>query len=927
MVKNEIKVFARLKPERRRNKAVNYQIHRRPKSHSEEDFLVLTAPQKSFNEYIDNRPESWNFSFYKIFQEDSNQQEIFENVARPVVDSVLCGYNGTIFAYGQTGSGKTYSITGDQRKYNDRGVLPRTLEYLFDVIRKKPENLYSIEISYLEIYNENGYDLLYQRHEIATRSDDFPKRVTIQEDETGVLHLKNLNFHNVDNESDALDLLALGETNRAISETPMNPQSSRSHCIFTIIVSMKKHSSDHHTKAKMHLVDLAGSERVYKCAITGTILTEAKHINLSLHYLEQVIVCLGQDNITHVPYRNSLLTAILRDSLGGNCLTTMLATLSIATFSFEETISTCRFAQRVALIKNDVNLVFEKDVRSENMFLKMEIERLKLEINRLSKNQIESTELLSEDEMKNLDHQISNFLVNGSNVMWDNDPRKVQYCFEAMRMSIETGTRHKTSSEMSSTALEYYKNLVLQRDKEISLLIELLKKERANNEEKLRGVDNQKVSQQLKFERKYKSKPPKETLHLATNSLENNSTKNSNVSLIAVQRRDTQINATEIDISPPIKLEQNCFKKEMSPVENNKISTFMESKNISSSSQRRISYSNPVIPELDLNKITDNCETGRKGIEDKTEMNEQFSGTYPKLVLQSTRRIAVSDLKESIPQYFSSINELHNHDGIECATTKKTISEKGIENQNIGILEFSKSSNKPRTRISENKRIGSKQSENYLKMGCNTTNRLNQTLPIHSPNTEIPIEKNSPTHTITLKDQTITTPINSAKTIHFLKRQSGQDQKQDNVESKSITQSTNTENKKYSFKTPSLLNNMHCVNLNKIVESNQNSENLTENSILTHKMKPTKSTKSERKTVADLIASSRKSIESKEHLSEDKKVTEVADVRQAVKTDYIDSMEESTRKAFEKSLPLTGDPEIDEEIIAFYKAKRSGGTY
>ncbi|XP_043467056.1 kinesin heavy chain-like [Leptopilina heterotoma] len=477
MVKNDIKVYARLKPEWFQKNITNHEVYHRPKGRKDEDFLILTSPQRICNEYIDNRPESWNFSFYKLFEETTKQEVIFDEVAKPVVHSVLDGYNGTIFAYGQTGSGKTYTITGEHNNYDLRGILPRTLQYLFSQVKKQTENLYSIEISYLEIYNENGYDLLNRKQEwsLATKIEDLP-RVTIQEDETGTLHLKNLSFWPVTNEKDALDLLFIGDTNRVVSETPMNPMSSRSHCIFTIIVSMKKIGSNRCSRAKMHLVDLAGSERVYKCAITGTILTEAKHINLSLHYLEQVIVCLGQQNANHIPYRNSLLTAILRDSLGGNCLTTMLATLSLSIHNLEETVSTCRFAQRVALVENDVNLSMQHDVNSENTLLKMENLQLKKQIEIL-KNQLTPRELNAEDK-EYLDKSLEEFLENDGNFKYTNDPQKLQYCLEILKGKFELHNFENGTKTICSQSSEYYKNLILQRDKEISLLINMLKKEK-----------------------------------------------------------------------------------------------------------------------------------------------------------------------------------------------------------------------------------------------------------------------------------------------------------------------------------------------------------------------------------------------------------------------------------------------------------------
>ncbi|XP_076659707.1 uncharacterized protein LOC143363016 [Halictus rubicundus] len=473
MVKNAIKVYARLRPEKNRKAAVNYTVHHRPKENLEEDFLILVSPSQKTKDYPDHRPESWNYSFFRVFEESATQEDIFEDVARPVMESALDGYNGTIFAYGQTASGKTHSIIGNQRNIDDRGIIPRSLQYLFNVIQKRPENLYTIEVAFLEIYNENGYDLLdrRQREYAVTRLEDLP-RVTIQEDENGQLHLKNLSFHGVGSLEDAFELLLVGDSNRVTTETPMNPQSSRSHCIFTIVVSMKEFGADHYKRAKVHLVDLAGSERVYKCSISGTILAEAKHINLSLHYLEQVIVCLGQESVSHIPYRNSYLTSILRDSLGGNCMTAMLANLSAVSSNLEETVSTCRFAQRVALIRNDVKLVLQTSIRSENALLKLENEKLKEQIRAMT-GQTCSQELTAEDKWK-LDAQIRNFLDSSVKISWDYNPKSIEYCFDSFRRIFELSRDPKSCLKK----LEYYKDLVFQRDKEISLLIDLLNKEK-----------------------------------------------------------------------------------------------------------------------------------------------------------------------------------------------------------------------------------------------------------------------------------------------------------------------------------------------------------------------------------------------------------------------------------------------------------------
>ncbi|XP_017799429.1 PREDICTED: kinesin-like protein KIF6 [Habropoda laboriosa] len=473
MVKNAIKVYARLKPEKNRKNSLSYQVFHRPKENLEEDFLFLVSPIQRTKDYPDNRAESWNFSFFRILEESASQSDVFENVARPVVESALDGYNGTIFAYGQTASGKTYSITGS-RGEEYQGIVPRSLRYLFQTVQKRPENVYSVEVAYLEIYNETGYDLLdrpqRQREFAITRLEDLP-RISIQEDENGNLHLKNLTFHCVGSVEEAFKLLLLGDSNRITVETPMNTQSSRSHCIFTIVVSTKQFGAEQYKRAKVHLVDLAGSERVYKCSITGTILTEAKHINLSLHYLEQVIVCLGQESAGHIPYRNSVLTSILRDSLGGNCMTTMLATISVVPFNLEETLSTCRFAQRVALIRNDVKLNLETNVQSENALLKAENERLRRQIEALTG---QTSEELTAEDKRNLDSQLRNFLEINEEICWDNNPTKVQYCFRSLKKVFQLSKDPKSCLKK----MEYYKELVVQRDKEISLLLEMMKKEK-----------------------------------------------------------------------------------------------------------------------------------------------------------------------------------------------------------------------------------------------------------------------------------------------------------------------------------------------------------------------------------------------------------------------------------------------------------------
>ena len=171
----------------------------------------------------------------------------------------------------------------------------------------------------MEIYNQSGYDLLTDN---TVSSFDEIQKVTMLEDEFGYFHFKNLSMHQVVSEEEALNLLFRGDTNRAVAATEMNQNSTRSHCIFTMILECRKPGTDTVVRSKLNIVDLAGSERVSRTSSEGQTLKEAKYINSSLFFLEMVIIALHEkkkrDNV-HIPYRNSMMTSVLRDSLGGNC--------------------------------------------------------------------------------------------------------------------------------------------------------------------------------------------------------------------------------------------------------------------------------------------------------------------------------------------------------------------------------------------------------------------------------------------------------------------------------------------------------------------------------------------------------------------------------------------------------------------------------
>lgn len=372
MPASNIKVFLRVRPCAKPSPNVQTNL--------EQGSLTFELDRQSLDGEVNNVKTTHAFRFDGILGMQVSQEEVLNIIGKPVIDDVLNGVNGTIFAYGQTGSGKTFTMTGGAQRYADRGLIPRTLAYMFECFRKS-QTRYKMYISYMEIYDDKGYDLMRENNS-STKLEDLPK-VILREDDDGNSHLRNLSVNAAATEEDALNLLFEGDTNRAVAETPMNDASTRSHCLFIIWVESTTPGSDVVRRSKLHLVDLAGSERVSQTGVEGKLLKEAKAINLSLHYLERVIVALharAKGEQRHVPYRDSMMTSVLRDSLGGNCRTTMVACIAMEPSNIPESISTCRFAQRVAQIQNNAKVNEELDPTLLIARLKREVLELKQEV-------------------------------------------------------------------------------------------------------------------------------------------------------------------------------------------------------------------------------------------------------------------------------------------------------------------------------------------------------------------------------------------------------------------------------------------------------------------------------------------------------------------------------------------------------------------
>ncbi|KAI8588190.1 P-loop containing nucleoside triphosphate hydrolase protein [Geranomyces variabilis] len=293
-----------------------------------------------------NDPLPKTFTFDSVFDIQSTQQEVYNKTARPIVESVLAGYNGTIFAYGQTGTGKTFSMEGIRDVPELRGIIPNAFEHIFaEISMAEKTTQFLVRASYLEIYNEDIIDLLNPKAgklEVKERAD------------TGI-YVKDLRTFVIKDVEEMDRLMSFGNKNRSVGATEMNATSSRSHSIFSITVeaSEKKPDGEEHIRAgKLHLVDLAGSERQGKTGATGERLKEAAKINLSLSALGNVISALVDGKSSHIPYRDSKLTRLLQDSLGGNAKTLMVATMSPASYNYDETVSTLRYANRTKNIKN-----------------------------------------------------------------------------------------------------------------------------------------------------------------------------------------------------------------------------------------------------------------------------------------------------------------------------------------------------------------------------------------------------------------------------------------------------------------------------------------------------------------------------------------------------------------------------------------------
>ncbi|XP_058164291.1 kinesin heavy chain isoform X1 [Dasypus novemcinctus] len=424
------------------------------------------------------------YVFDRVFPPNTTQEQVYHACAMQIVKDVLAGYNGTIFAYGQTSSGKTHTMEGKLHDPQLMGIIPRIARDIFNHIYSMDENLeFHIKVSYFEIYLDKIRDLL----------DVTKTNLSVHEDKNRVPFVKGCTERFVSSPEEILDVIDEGKSNRHVAVTNMNEHSSRSHSIFLINIKQENMETEQKLSGKLYLVDLAGSEKVSKTGAEGAVLDEAKNINKSLSALGNVISALAEGTKSYVPYRDSKMTRILQDSLGGNCRTTMFICCSPSSYNDAETKSTLMFGQRAKTIKNTASVNLELTAEQWKKKYEKEKEKTKAQKETIAKLEAELSRWRSGENVPETERLAGEDAALGAELCEEtpvNDNSSI-----VVRIAPEE--RQKYEEEIR----RLYKQLD-DKDDEInqqSQLIEKLKQQMLDQEELLvstRG-DNEKVQREL----------------------------------------------------------------------------------------------------------------------------------------------------------------------------------------------------------------------------------------------------------------------------------------------------------------------------------------------------------------------------------------------------------------------------------------------
>ncbi|XP_012566927.2 kinesin-like protein KIF9 [Hydra vulgaris] len=337
----------------------------------DEKSLNVNIRKEKENGYIDNQVREWNFKTCGILH-NASQNIVYEKCAAPLVSKYLDGYSCTLFAYGQTGSGKTYTITGSCHNFQQRGLVPRTISQLYKEINERHEQEISVKISYLKIYKETVYDLL-----VPIKSESQVDELILTVNEHGETYVKGLSLHDAATEEIALSILFEGELNRRTRQFEKNE--NKSHYIFTILIKTRQiQTNSKFLISKFNFVDLAGSERIKKYPFETQ--SQTVKVNKSLSFFEQTVRALSERSRLHIPFRQTKLTHLLQDSLGGKFEIVMIGNIQGERENIEESLSTLRFACRVMKIPTQPVINFSVDPTYLCNQYKNEISLLKKEL-------------------------------------------------------------------------------------------------------------------------------------------------------------------------------------------------------------------------------------------------------------------------------------------------------------------------------------------------------------------------------------------------------------------------------------------------------------------------------------------------------------------------------------------------------------------
>ncbi|NWX40016.1 KIF9 protein, partial [Steatornis caripensis] len=442
-------------------KRVRAFVRVKPTADFAQDMIKFGPDNKSIGIYIkkdakkgvvNNRQTNWSFRLDGVLH-NTSQELLYETVAKKLVSDALIGYNGTIMCYGQTGAGKTYTMTGATAEYKHQGIIPRAVQQVFRATARSVDPVIAVRISYLEIYNETLFDLLSP----VTSHGTGDAQMAVADCPQGV-YVKGLSIHSVRHEEDALNLLFEARKNKycasSNSEHALNKNSSRSHCIFTIYIEsrFRAFSDVKCIHSKINLIDLAGSERLSKTGSEGQVLKEATYINKSLSFLEQIIIALADPKRGHIPFRQSKLTHVLKDSLGGNCNTVLVTNICGEAVHAEETLSSLRFATRMKWIttKPVINETYDREGTVKA--LEKEIILLKQELamhDSLANRSLVTYDPLTDIQIAEIKSQVHKYLEGAIDEIDIVNIRQVQEVFKQFKL-IVSQQEHEVEARLRS---------------------------------------------------------------------------------------------------------------------------------------------------------------------------------------------------------------------------------------------------------------------------------------------------------------------------------------------------------------------------------------------------------------------------------------------------------------------------------------------